>query len=43
MVLCRLALVLDVETLRETILHAQRKERFILGARGGRVACATEM
>jgi len=27
----------------ETILHAQRRERFVLGARGGCVACATEM
>ena len=43
MVLCQLALVLDVETVTETILHAQRKERFVLGARVGRVACATEM
>ncbi len=42
-VLCRLALVLEIEALTETILHTQRKERFALGARGGHVACATEM
>jgi hypothetical protein len=42
-VLCRLALVLEIRPLGETILHVQRKERFVLGARGGRVACAMEM
>jgi hypothetical protein len=42
-VLYRLALVFEIETLTETIFHAQRKERFVLGARGGHVACATEM
>jgi hypothetical protein len=46
-VLCRLALGLEIETLAETILRAQRKERFVLrvGARlrGDHVACATEM
>jgi hypothetical protein len=43
MVLCRLVLVLEIETLTETILHAQRKKRFVLGARGGHVVCATAM
>jgi hypothetical protein len=38
-----LALVLEIETLTETILHAQRKERFVLGAPGGHVAGAVEM
>ena len=42
-VLCRLALVLEIETLTETILHAQRKESFVLGAPGGHVAGAVEM
>ena len=37
------ALVLEIETMNETILHTQRKGRFVLGARGGVVACATEM
>ena len=44
--LCPLALVLEIErfeTLTETIRHAQRKERFVLGAQGGHVAYATEM
>jgi hypothetical protein len=39
----RLALVLDIETLTETILCAQRKEGFVLGVQGGNVACATQM
>jgi hypothetical protein len=39
----RLALVMEIEPLTETILHAQRRERFVLGARSGHVACATEM
>jgi hypothetical protein len=38
-----MALVLEIETLAETIFRAQRKERFALGARGGHVAYATEM
>jgi hypothetical protein len=38
-----LALVLEIETLTETILHAQRKEQFVFGVRGGHVAWATEM
>ena len=38
--LCRLALVLEIGPLTETILHAQRKERFVFDARGGRVTCA---
>lgn len=42
-VLCRLELVLDLKTLTEKIFHVQREERFVLGARGGHVACATEM
>jgi hypothetical protein len=29
--------------LTEKIVHAQRKKRFVLGARGGHVACATAM
>jgi hypothetical protein len=29
--------------LTETILHAQGKERFALGAQGAHVACVTEM
>jgi hypothetical protein len=29
--------VLDIETLTETILCVQREERFVLGAQGGRV------
>jgi hypothetical protein len=41
MVLCRLVLVLEIETMTKTIVHAQRKKRFVLGARGGHVACAT--
>jgi hypothetical protein len=32
---------LEIETLTETIVHTQRKKRFVLGARGGHVACAT--
>jgi hypothetical protein len=40
MVLCRLVLVLKIEFLTETIVHAQRKKRFVLG---GHVACATAM
>jgi hypothetical protein len=43
MVLCRLVLVLEIETLTETILHAQKWKRFALGARDGYVACATAM
>jgi hypothetical protein len=35
-------LVLDIETLAETILCAQREERFVLGAQGGHVVCVTE-
>ena len=42
-VLYRLVLVLEIEPMTETILHAQGKEIFALGARGGHVACATEM
>ena len=42
MVLFRLALVLDIETLTETIFHAQRKGRFVLGVRGGHVARTTD-
>jgi hypothetical protein len=42
-VLYQLALVLEIETLTKTILRAQKTERFALGARGGHVACATEM
>jgi hypothetical protein len=44
-VLCRLALVLEIETLTaEAILCAQRKERFVLGVLvGGHVACEMEM
>ena len=42
-VLYRLAPVLEIGTLTKTILHAQRKQRFVLDARGGRVACPTEM
>jgi hypothetical protein len=33
----------EIETLAETIPRAQRKERLVLGARGGHVACAMEM
>ena len=39
----RLALVLENEPVTETVLHAQGKEIFALGARGGHVTCATEM
>jgi hypothetical protein len=40
-VLCLLAPVLEIETLTaESILGAQKKERFVLGVEGGR---ATEM
>ena len=42
MILCRSALVLEFETLTETILHAHRGRRFIPGVQGGDVACATE-
>ena len=44
-VLCRLALILEIEPVTETDLHAHRKDRSVLGAaRGGHVvACATEM
>ena len=42
-VLCRLAPLLEIEPLSEMILHAQRKEMFVPGARGGHVACATEV
>jgi hypothetical protein len=38
-----LALVLDIETLTETILCAQREEKFVLGAQGGHVARVTGM
>jgi hypothetical protein len=34
---------LEIGTLAETIVHAQRKKRSVLGARGGRVACAPAM
>jgi hypothetical protein len=34
--------VSEIETLTETILRAQRKGRFVLGARSDPVACATE-
>ena len=40
-VLYLLALVLKIETLTETIIHARRK-KFVVGARGGHVACATK-
>jgi len=33
----QLALVLEIEPLTETILHAQRKQKFVLGARGGHI------
>ena len=38
-VLCRLAPVLEIEPLSETIHHAQRKEVFVLGARA-RLPCS---
>jgi hypothetical protein len=43
-VLCRLTLVLEIEieTLTETLSFPEKREP-ILGARGGHVACATEM
>ena len=41
-VLYELAPVWDIENLNNTIRRAQRKERFVLGARGGHVAYATE-
>jgi hypothetical protein len=39
---CFISIGAGFAPLTETILHAQ-KERFVLGARGGHVACATEM
>ena len=42
-VLCRLALVLEINSLTGMILYTQRKETFVIGARGGHVAYATEM
>ncbi|KAF8495490.1 hypothetical protein F5888DRAFT_1711332, partial [Russula emetica] len=40
---CFISIGAGFAPLAETILHAQKKERFVLGARGGHVACATEM
>lgn len=38
-----IALVLEIETLTVTILNAQTKERFVIGARGGHVDCRKKM
>ena len=36
-------MVLEIEALTETIIHAQREKRFVLGARGTHVAYVAEM
>ena len=42
-VLDQFALVLEMKTLTEMVVRAQRKGRFVLGVQGGHVASATEM